>query len=57
VAEFFSNSKLDFGTLSYERYLGVKQRVIETGKPYNDLLSFYQTVLSQDHVPFKAVKK
>jgi predicted secreted protein len=57
VAEFFSNSKLDFGTLSYERYLGVKQRVIETGKPYNELLSFYQTVLGQDHVPFKAVKK
>ncbi len=57
VAEFFANSKLDFGTLSYERYLGVKQRVIEPGKPYNDLLNFYQTVLSQDHVPFKAVKK
>jgi len=49
--------KIGFGTLSYERYVGLKKRVIEPGKNYQDLLSFYQTVLSQDRVPFKAVKK
>ncbi|HXL74182.1 MAG TPA: hypothetical protein VN963_11225, partial [bacterium] len=57
VAEFFSTSKIDFGTLSYERYVGLKKRVIDPGKNYQDLLSFYQSVLSQDRVPFKAVKK
>jgi hypothetical protein len=57
VAEFLSTSKIDFGTLSYERYVGLKKRVIEPGKNYQDLLSFYQTVLSQDRVPFKALKK
>jgi hypothetical protein len=57
VAEFLSTSKIDFGTLSYERYVGLKKRVIDPGKNYQDLLSFYQSVLSQDRVPFKAVKK
>jgi hypothetical protein len=57
VAEFLSTSKIDFGTLSYERYVGLKKRVIDPGKNYTDLLSFYQSVLSQDRVPFKAVKK
>jgi len=49
--------KLDFGMLLVERYVGLKKRVIEPGKNYQDLLSFYQSVLSQDRVPFKAVKK
>jgi hypothetical protein len=57
VAEFFTSGKLDFGTLSYERYLGLKKRIIETGKPYNELLDFYKAVLSQDRVPFEAIKK
>jgi hypothetical protein len=56
VAEFLATSKVDFGTLSYERYLGLKERVIEPGKNYTDLLSFYKAVLSQDRVPFKANK-
>jgi hypothetical protein len=57
VAEFFSTSKIDFGTLSYERYVGLKKRVIDPGREYKELLDFYQSVLSQDRVPFKAVKK
>ncbi len=57
VAEFLAASKIDFGTLSYERYVGLKKRVIDPGKNYQDLLSFYQSVLSQDRAPFKAVKK
>ncbi len=57
VAEFLATSKLDFGTLSYERYMGLKKRVIDPGKNYSDLLSFYKAVLSQDRVPFKAYKK
>jgi hypothetical protein len=57
VAEFLATSKVDFGTLSYERYMGLKKRVIEPGKNYQDLLSFYRAVLSQDRMPFKADKK
>ncbi len=57
VAEFLATSKVDFGTLSYERYVGLKKRVIEPGKNYEDLLSFYKSVLSQDRLPYKAVKK
>lgn len=57
VAEFSSSSKLDFGTLSYERYLGVKERVIPLGKDYKDLLAFYQAVLTQDRKPFTAVRQ
>jgi hypothetical protein len=54
VAEFSSTSKLDFGTLSYDRYLGVKQRTISLGKEYQDLLAFYQAVVAQDRKPFTA---
>jgi len=57
VAEFLATARIDFGTLSYERYLGLKKRVIDPGKNYQDLLSFYQSVLNEDRVPFKAVKK
>jgi hypothetical protein len=57
VAEFLATSKVDFGTLSFERYLGLKKRVIEPGKNYETLLSFYKAVLNQDRVPFKASKK
>jgi hypothetical protein len=54
IAEFISNTKTQFGTLSYERYVGLKQRVISPGKEYEDLLTFYQAVLNQDRAPFKA---
>ncbi len=57
VAEFSATSKLEFGTLSYERYVGVKQRTISLGKEYQDLLAFYQTVVTQDRKPFTAVKQ
>jgi len=57
VAEFSSTSKLDFGTLSYERYLGLKERTIPLGKDYKDLLAFYQAVLTQDRKPFTAVRQ
>jgi len=57
IAEYISNFKLDFGTLTYERYLGLKQRIISPGKEYGDLLNFYQTVLNQDRTPFKVVKE
>ena len=56
VAEYLSNFKLDFGTLTYERYLGLKQKVISPGKEYQELLTFYQTVLSQDRTPFKVIR-
>jgi hypothetical protein len=55
VAEFSSSSKVDFGTLSYERYMGLKQRLISLGKEYQDLMNVYQTVLTQDRTPFVAV--
>jgi hypothetical protein len=54
VAEFSSTSKVQFDTLSYERYVGIRQRTIQLGKEYQDLLTFYQTVLTQDRMPFKA---
>jgi hypothetical protein len=57
VAEFSATSKVEFSTLSYERYLGIKQRGISLGKEYQDLLAFYQTVLTQDRIPFKVVKE
>jgi hypothetical protein len=56
VAEFISNAKLQFGTLTYERYLGLKQREIAPGKDFNDLLTFYQAVLNQDRTPFKIIR-
>lgn len=55
VAEFLATSKLSFGTLSYERYTGLKQRNIALGPEYQDLLAFYQAVLTQDRLPFSAV--
>jgi hypothetical protein len=55
VAEFSSLAKLQFGTLSYERYMGLKQRSIALGKEYDDLMTFYQIVLTQDRTPFKAI--
>lgn len=55
VAEFSSTAKVSFATLSYERYLGLKQRTISLGKDYQDLLAFYQAVLTQDRTPLKAV--
>lgn len=55
VAEFSSTAKVQFATLSYERYMGLKRRRIELGKEYQDLLTFYQAVLSQDRTPFKVV--
>ena len=57
VAEFLSSSKLTFGSLTYERYLGLKQRLIPLGSDYDDLLAFYQAVLTQDRAPFTAVPK
>lgn len=56
VAEFSSTSKLDFGTLSYERYVGVKQRTISLGRDYQELLAFYQAVVAQDRKPFTAAR-
>lgn len=55
VAEFSSTAKIQFDTLSYERYLGLKQRTISLGREYQDLLAFYQAVLTQDRTPLKAV--
>ena len=52
VGEFFSSSKEDFGSITYERYLGIKQRVILPGKEYADLMDLYQAVLTQDRSPF-----
>ena len=45
--------KIGFGTLSYERYVGLKNRVIDPGKNYADLLSFYQSVLSENRGPLR----
>ncbi len=56
VAEFSADSKVQFDTLVYERYLGLKQRTILPGNEYKDLLEFYQTVLKQDRTPFIAEK-
>jgi len=55
VAEFSSTAKIQFATLSYERYMGLKKRHIDLGKEYQDLLTFYQTVLSQDRTPYKII--
>ncbi len=55
LAEFSASAKVDFGTLSYERDLGLKQRSISLGKEYQNLMAVYQTVLTQDRTPFKAV--
>jgi hypothetical protein len=55
LAEFSASSKVDFGTLSYERNLGLKQRSISLSKEYQNLMSVYQTVLTQDRTPFTAV--
>jgi hypothetical protein len=46
---------LQFGTLTYERHLGFKQRNIAPGKEYGQLLTFYQYVLNQDRTPFKVI--
>ena len=56
IAEFFSVFKLDFGTLTYERHLGLKQKTIAPGKEYGQLLNFYQIVLNQDRTPFKVIR-
>lgn len=56
AAEFSENSKVQFGTLSYERYMGVKDRSIDLGKQYKDLMAVYQTVLTTDRTPFKAIR-
>jgi hypothetical protein len=56
VADFVANSKVQFGTLTYDRYLGLKQRSILPGREYEELLGFYQAVLNQDRTPFIAVK-
>jgi len=55
TAEFMTSSKLQFGTLSFERDLNLKQRVINPGKDYADLQAFYQILLSQDRTPYKAL--
>ncbi len=57
VAEFTAASQVSFGTLSYDRYLGIKQRNISLGKEYQDLLAFYQAVLTQDRKPFVAARQ
>ncbi len=56
IAEYFSAFKLQFGTLTYERHLGFKQRNIAPGKEYGQLLTFYQYVLNQDRTPFKVIR-
>jgi hypothetical protein len=56
VAEFITNPKVQFGTLMYERYTGLKKRVITPGPDYRQLLAFYQVVLKQDRTPFVAEK-
>jgi hypothetical protein len=56
AAEFSANSKVQFATLSYERYMGVKDRSIDLGKQYKDLMAVYQTVLTTDRTPFKAIR-
>jgi hypothetical protein len=56
AAEFSANCKVQFATLSYERYMGVKDRSIDLGKQYKDLMAVYQTVLTTDRTPFKAVR-
>jgi len=55
VAEFIADSKIQFGTLSYERYMGLKKRTILPGADYKQLYDFYQAALTQDRSPFKAV--
>ncbi len=55
VAEFIADSKVQFGTLSYERYMGLKKRAILPGDEYKQLYDFYQAALGQDRSPFKAV--
>jgi hypothetical protein len=55
VAEFISDSKVQFGTLSYERYMGLKKRTILPGDEYKQLYDFYQAALTQDRSPFKAL--
>lgn len=56
VAEFMAEPKISFGTLIYERYTGIKDRVIAPGPEYKQLLAFYQAVLKQDRTPFYAEK-
>ena len=56
AAEFSANSKVQFGSLSYERFMGIKDRTIELGKKYQDLMAVYQTVTATDRTPFKAVR-
>lgn len=55
VAEFNNDSKLQFGALSLDRDLGLKQRVVKPGKDYEELQAFYQVLLTQDRTPFKAL--
>jgi hypothetical protein len=55
AADFVTGYKLQFGTMTFERDLSLKQRVIAPGKEYTDLQAFYQIVLSQDRTPFKAL--
>jgi len=52
VAEFLAEPKIQFGTLIYERYTGIKKRTIAPGAEYKQLLAFYQAVLKQDRTPF-----
>jgi hypothetical protein len=53
VAEFLSHAKIDFGTLSFERYMGLKKRSLQPGADYRELLDFYKGVLKQDRTPFE----
>jgi len=55
VAEFIADSKIQFGTLSYERYMGLKKRTILPGDEYKQLYDFYQAALTQDRSAFKAL--
>ena len=56
VAEFLAEPKIQFGTLIYERYTGIKKRTIAPGADYKQLLAFYQAVLKQDRTPFYLVR-
>jgi hypothetical protein len=55
VADFTNDSQLQFGSMSFNRDLGLKVRVISPGKDYEELQAFYQVLLTQDRTPFKAI--
>ncbi|HVZ81572.1 MAG TPA: hypothetical protein VHE12_12355, partial [bacterium] len=56
TAEFSAESRVQFGALSYERSMGIKDRTVELGKQYKDLMAVYQTVTATDRTPFKAIR-